>query len=167
MRRRSSYSLSALALLGGLLLLSACPSAYQRTYQQETEQLEAQQRAADQQAAAEHAQAQKYAAVIYFAVGSSTVDADGERELRWFVQQMQPYPQAMIQVQGFTDSTGAEATNAGLSLGRAEAVSGYLTSQGIAASRIVTQGFGSDYAAASNATVKGRRNNRRVEVTVR
>jgi outer membrane protein OmpA-like peptidoglycan-associated protein len=149
------------------LLLQGCPSAYQRTYDQETKQLEMQQQAANAQAAAEHAQASKYAAVIYFAVGSAVVDEAGMRELRWFVQQMQPYPQALIQVQGFTDSTGSEATNSGLSLERATNVTNYLVSQGIAPPRIATQGFGSNYAAAANATAQGRRNNRRVEVTVR
>jgi outer membrane protein OmpA-like peptidoglycan-associated protein len=54
-----------------------------------------------------------------------------------------------------------------LSLERATNVASYLTSQGIAASRIVTQGFGEQYPAASNETNQGRRNNRRVEVTVR
>lgn len=156
-----------IVLATALLLLSACPSAYQRTYDQEMHQLESQQRATDTQAAAEHAQAQKYAAVIYFAVGSPVIDTDGQRELRWFVEQMRPYPQAMIQVQGFADATGADATNEGLSAARADAVAGYLSTQGIAAARIVKQAFGSQYAAESNATTKGRRNNRRVEVTVR
>ena len=150
-----------------LVLLSGCPSAYQRTYDQEMQQLQNQQQAQNAQETAEHAQAQKYAAVIYFAVGSNVIDADGERELRWFVGQMQPYPQAMIQVQGFADSTGAEATNVGLSTARADAVGAYLETQGIAVSRIVKQAFGSQYAAQSNTTTKGRRNNRRVEVTVR
>jgi len=150
-----------------VLMLEGCPSAYQRTYEQQTQRLEMQQQASDAEAAAAHAQAQKYAAVIYFEVGSAVIGDDGQRELRWFVQQMQPYPQAMIQVQGFADSTGSEATNQGLSAERADAVASYLNSQGIAPPRIVVQGFGTQYAAASNETAKGRRNNRRVEVTVR
>jgi outer membrane protein OmpA-like peptidoglycan-associated protein len=105
--------------------------------------------------------------VVYFEVGSATIDADGQRELRWFVQQMQPYPEAIIQVRGFADSTGNEAANTGLSQARATNVLSYLSSQGIDASRIVQQGFGEQYPAASNDTNKGRRNNRRVEVTVR
>jgi outer membrane protein OmpA-like peptidoglycan-associated protein len=155
------------AALAAALLLQGCTSAYQRTYDQQTQRLEAQQRAELAQQEAAHAQAQKYAAVIYFATGSATIDEDGQRQLRWFVQQMQPYPQANIQVQGFADSTGSEATNQGLSTARATAVAAYLTSQGIAAARIVTQGFGEQYPAASNESTKGRRNNRRVEVTVR
>lgn len=162
-RTRAAAAIASAACL----LLAGCPSAYQRTYERETEKLEAQQRSADAQAEAEHAQAQKYAAVIYFAVGSAVVDDDGQRQLRWFVQQMQPYPQAMIDVQGFADSTGNPLENTGLSQQRADAVAAYLSSQGIAPSRIVAQGFGQDYPAASNASAQGRRNNRRVEVTVR
>jgi len=155
-------------LVGAALLVAqACPSAYQRTYEAETQKLEAQQRAADAQAAAQHAEASKYAAVVYFAVGSAVIGADGERELRWFVDKMQPYPQAVILVQGFADSTGQEATNQSLSVDRAQAVAAYLGTQGIAASRIDSQGFGTASPAAANATAKGRRNNRRVEVTVR
>ena len=126
-----------------------------------------QQRAAQAEAEAAHAQAQKYAAVIYFPVGSAVIGDDGQRELRWFVQQMQPFPQAMIQVQGFADSTGSEANNQNLSQTRADAVASYLNAQGIAPARLVVQGFGQQYAAASNETTQGRRNNRRVEVTVR
>ena len=58
-------------------LLQACPSAYQRTYEQQTRQLEMQQQAAQAQAAAEHAQASKYAAVVYFEVGSNVIGAEG------------------------------------------------------------------------------------------
>ncbi len=149
------------------LLLQGCPSAYQRTYEKETQRLENRQRVADEQEKAAHAEAQKYVAVIYFAVGSAVIDADGQRELKWFVQQMQPYPQAMIDVHGFADSTGKEASNQGLSVERATNVKSFLAAQGIDASRIVMQGFGEQYPAASNESVKGRRNNRRVEVTVR
>jgi outer membrane protein OmpA-like peptidoglycan-associated protein len=159
---------AAAALCGAAaLMLQGCPSAYQRTYQQETQRLENRQRIADEQAQAAHAEAQKYAAVIYFAVGSAVIDQDGQRELTWFVQKMQPYPQAIIEVNGFADSTGGAAENQTLSQQRAANVASFLTSQGIDASRIVAQGFGEDYAAASNVSAKGRRNNRRVEVTVR
>ena len=154
------------ALAGGLLLAQGCPSAYQRTYERETQRLETERQAGEARAAAEHAEASHYAAVVYFAVGSGTVDADGERELRWFVGKMQPYPQAVILVQGFADTTGSETTNQGLSEERARTVGAYLTGQGIAPSRINPQGYGTASPAASNATPKGRRNNRRVEVTV-
>jgi outer membrane protein OmpA-like peptidoglycan-associated protein len=149
------------------LLLQACPSAYQRTYNQETQRLEAQQRVQEQQAVAAHAEASRYAAVVYFPVGSSVIGSDGQRELRWFLEKMQPYPQAVILVQGFADTTGSEAKNQGLSLERAQAVAAYLAQQGISPSRLVVQGYGTASAAAANTTVKGRARNRRVEVTVK
>jgi outer membrane protein OmpA-like peptidoglycan-associated protein len=158
---------AALALGGTLGLVQGCPSAYHKTYERETARLETEQRAADAQAAARHAEASKYAAVVYFDVGSAVVGTDGERELRWFVGKMQPYPEAVILVQGFADVTGSEATNRTLSEDRARAVASYLSGQGIAASRLVTEGHGTASAAAANATAKGRERNRRVEVTVR
>jgi outer membrane protein OmpA-like peptidoglycan-associated protein len=161
-----STGAAVIVLATGLLALSGCPSAYQRTYERETQRLEAQQQADLAREEAAHKQAQKYAAVVYFSVGSAVIDEDGLRELRWFVQQMQPYPQAVIDVQGFADSTGSEAANQDLSQQRAQAVAAYLDSQGIALSRLVVRGFGTISPADSNATAQGRRNNRRVEVTV-
>ena len=162
-------AITARAALGvaTVLLLQGCPSAYQHAYEKETQRLENRERNAHEQEVAAHAEAQKYAAVIYFAVGNATIDADGERELKWFVRQMQPYPQAIIDVQGFADSTGDEVSNQGLSVDRATAVKNFLTAQGIDASRIAPQGFGEQHPAAPNESAKGRRNNRRVEVTVR
>jgi outer membrane protein OmpA-like peptidoglycan-associated protein len=159
--------LGAVMFGAALLLLQGCPSAYQRTYERETQRLEGEQRAADAQAAREHAEASRYAAVVYFDVGSAVIGPDGERELRWFVGKMQPYPQALLLVQGFADSTGLEANNQTLSEDRSRAVAGFLNAQGIAPARIVAQGFGTGSPAASNLTAEGRRNNRRVEVTVR
>jgi outer membrane protein OmpA-like peptidoglycan-associated protein len=156
-----------LAGVAAALLLQGCPSAYQHAYEQETQRLETRQRIAEEQEQAAHAEAQKYAAVIYFEIGSAIIDTDGQRELKWFVDKMQPYPQAIIEVNGFADSTGDEMSNEGLSAQRAATVTSFLTAQGIEAPRIVTQGFGEQHPAASNKSVKGRRNNRRVEVTVR
>lgn len=151
----------------GLLLLLACPSAYQRTYDAETQKLEAQRQALEEQERAAHAEASRYAAVVYFDSGQAVLHEDARRELRWFVDKMRPYPEAVILVQGFADATGGDALNQRLSGERAEAVASYLAEQGIARSRLAVQGFGSDYEAAPNASAEGRRSNRRVEVTVR
>ena len=159
--------LAPIACLAATVLVQGCPSAYQRTYEQETRKLEAQQQAATTQATAEHAEASRYAAVVYFDVESAVIGTDGQRELRWFVQKMQPYPQANILVQGFADTTGTEAKNQSLSEQRADAVATYLTGQGIDRARLVVQGFGTESPAASNLTARDRSRNRRVEVTVR
>jgi len=156
-----------LAACACLIVATGCHSAYQRTYEGETQRLEQQQREEEARAAAEHAEASRYAAVVYFDVGSAVVGPDGERELRWLVGKMQPYPQAVLLVQGFADITGSAPENEALSTARARAVGDVLTAQGIAASRLVIQGFGTQSPAAPNETVAGRRRNRRVEVTVR
>ena len=150
-----------------MLLAQGCPSAYQRTYDSEMQKLESQQQTADAQAAAEHAEASRYAAVVYFDVGSAVIGPDGQRELRWFLGKLQPYPEAVILVQGFADTTGGEADNRSLSEERARAVATFLNGEGISPTRIIMQGYGTESPAASNATAEGRRNNRRVEVTVR
>jgi outer membrane protein OmpA-like peptidoglycan-associated protein len=149
------------------LVLSGCPSAYQRTYDRDLAALQKQGQEENAQQAALHAEASKYAAVIYFPVGSATLDQDGERQLNWFVDKMRPYPQANFLVQGFADSTGSEATNQQLSVARAQAVAAALSQRGIAPARMDVQGFGTASAAATNLTAQGRRDNRRVEVTVR
>jgi len=151
----------------GMLLVQGCPSAYQRTYDSEMQKLESQQQAADAQAAAEHAEASRYAAVVYFDVGSAVIGQDGQRELRWFLGKLQPYPEAVILVQGFADTTGSEADNRSLSEERARAVATFLNGEGVSSTRIIMHGYGTESPAASNATAEGRRNNRRVEVTVR
>ena len=125
-----------IAVVAALLFSVGCVSAYDETYAKETEMLEQQEQARQAQEAAAHAEARKYAAVAYFDVNSAVIRDEGFRELDWFVQQMQPYPQAIIQVQGFADSTGTETLNQELSDQRAQSVAQYLSSQGIDPSRI-------------------------------
>jgi outer membrane protein OmpA-like peptidoglycan-associated protein len=71
-----------------------------------------------------------------------------------------------IQAEGFTDSTGSDATNERLSQQRAEAVSSYLLSQGVVRERVTTRGYGAAHPVASNETREGRQQNRRVELVV-
>jgi outer membrane protein OmpA-like peptidoglycan-associated protein len=156
-----------IALFAVLLSAIGCASAYDSTYEQETQALEQQEQARQAEERAAHAEASKYAAVVYFDVGAAVIKEDGYRELRWFVEQMRPYPQAIIQVQGFADSTGGDSLNQKLSEERSANVARYLASEGIEPSRIVVQGFASEFAAKPNVTAEGRRSNRRVEVTVR
>jgi outer membrane protein OmpA-like peptidoglycan-associated protein len=159
-----------ITLFAVLLCAIGCASAYDRTYEQETQRLEQEEQAYQAEAAAAHAEAEaalaearRYAAVV----NSAVIQEDSYRELLWFVQQMQPYPDVIIQVQGFADSTGTESLNQALSEQRAESVVRYLSSEGIEPSRIRTQGFASEFAARPNVTAEGRQRNRRVEVTVR
>ena len=69
-------------------------------------------------------------------------------------------------VYGHTDSRGIAANNLKLSGDRAAAVMAYLSSHGVAASRMQSQGFGQTKPIADNATDAGRAKNRRVEFKI-
>jgi len=66
--------------------------------------------------------------------------------------------------EGPTDSKGTEPYNMGLSRRRASAVKQYLVRNGIAATRVRTEGYGEARPVASNDTEDGRAQNRRVEL---
>ena len=72
----------------------------------------------------------------------------------------------MIELQGFTDSTGPEQYNINLSQRRAEAVQRYLVSKNVPLFRISILGLGEVNPVADNRTNAGRQQNRRVEVRV-
>ncbi len=71
-----------------------------------------------------------------------------------------------IEIAGHTDSTGPEAYNQTLSRRRADAVVRYFQSNGIADARMKVVFFGESKPVESNATVEGRRKNRRVEFKI-
>ena len=71
-------------------------------------------------------------------------------------------PSMTVELDGHTDSTGPAAYNMGLSERRAQAVKEHLVKNGVAADRLTIKGFGETQPIASNDTVEGRAENRRV-----
>ena len=67
-----------------------------------------------------------------------------------------------VRIEGHTDSSGRDEVNMELSIGRADAVRAYLIQKGVAAGRLVAQGFGETQPIADNSTPEGREENRRV-----
>ncbi len=72
-------------------------------------------------------------------------------------------PSIIVEVQGHTDNKGKRDYNLDLSQRRAESVKAYLVEQGVDEWRLKPVGYGPDEPIASNATKKGREENRRVE----
>ena len=72
----------------------------------------------------------------------------------------------MIELQGFTDSTGSEQYNINLSQRRAQSVERYLVTKNVPLFRISIVGLGEERPAADNKTQAGRDQNRRVEVKI-
>lgn len=82
------------------------------------------------------------------------------------VAYMKAHPETRATVHGHTDSTGSAARNRHLGHRRALVVSRYMTSRGIAPSRLSVQGHGPDDPLGDNATATGRALNRRVEIAI-
>lgn len=76
------------------------------------------------------------------------------------------YPGLKLDIEGHTDSVGGDAYNQRLSEQRAQSVEKYLMQQGLPEASMTATGFGKTQPIASNATAKGRQQNRRVELVV-
>ncbi len=77
---------------------------------------------------------------------------------------IQEYEKTVVEVTGYTDSTGSASYNQELSTRRAANVGAYLLSQGVISQRVLTEGIGDDSPVADNSTAAGRQANRRVEL---
>ncbi len=102
---------------------------------------------------------------IFFEYKSFSLTSDSQTLLNEVASKLQA-ADAQVLIAGHTDSVGGKAYNKTLSDKRAAAVSDYLISQGVAADRLSSEGFGEDSPVASNETDQGRAENRRVEMQV-
>ena len=103
---------------------------------------------------------------VTFDVGSAALKLQFRDTLDKIAASMVQSPDSLIDVYGHTDSTGSDAFNQTLSESRARTVAGYLSSRGVSATRIRSQGFGETMPVADNATEEGRAKNRRVEIKI-
>ncbi len=75
-------------------------------------------------------------------------------------------PDVRVEISGHTDNVGTQEYNQVLSLERAQAVRYWLIQKGIASNRMKTVGKGENEPVASNDTIAGRAENRRIEFYV-
>ena len=110
----------------------------------------------------------KGTATVYFAVNNATVDEKSKQDLRALADQAKQIKTYLIQVAGYTDSSGNAEYNQRLSDRRAAAVTAYLQqSCGVPLFRVLAPAaMGMSYPAASNETQQGKAANRRVEVKI-
>lgn len=101
-----------------------------------------------------------------FELNSSTLKPESEGPIDELAQFMTEFPQANVEITGYTDSSGAAEYNQKLSEKRAQAVATVLEEKGIDSSRITVSGEGENNPIASNETKQGRAENRRVEIVV-
>ena len=110
---------------------------------------------------------QARAFVITFPVGSSDIPAEQRGILEDIRNELSTRPGAQIEVAGFTDSTGGDAINDKISLGRAQSVIEQLRAFGFAVDAEDAVGRGEDDARAKLGDEVSNDGYRRVEVIVR
>ncbi len=103
---------------------------------------------------------------ILFDVNRADLKDFSRAELSKLAHILNKYDDTNILLAGHTDSTGSDEYNLKLSRRRAKAVSDYLSVQNINAERFTVNGYGKSDPIASNDTVDGRAQNRRVEVAI-
>ncbi len=105
--------------------------------------------------------------VVNFNTGKTYIRRGDIQKLNEVVAKMQENTTLKATISGHTDSVGGDAFNLRLSERRANAVKKYLVKKGIQADRIATVGYGEFSPVATNATAKGRAENRRAEIRIR
>lgn len=101
---------------------------------------------------------------VLFAVGSSKLTADGKAALDQLISKTKDTTGYLLEIQGFTDSTGGEMANRRLSEARAKVVYDYLAEHDVPIHKMQIVGFGEAKPVAENTTRDGRKQNRRVEI---
>ena len=105
---------------------------------------------------------------ILFATGSDKLLPASFKPLNDVVAILKEDSGLKLDIEGYTDNTGAEKANVLLSQKRAKAVHEYLvTKGGIDTSRLTSEGYGPANPVADNKTAEGRTLNRRVELKLK
>jgi len=103
---------------------------------------------------------------VHFETNSAKLDPDAEAQAKNISDILKAYPHAVAKIGGYTDSTGSDAANLRLSRSRAESAQASVEHNGLAATRVTADGFGSKDPVASNSTDDGKAQNRRVALLV-
>lgn len=103
---------------------------------------------------------------VMFATNSANLREGAVNRLTPLINYLHSSPTTSVRIEGHTDSTGNSARNDALSLDRANSVARALQGNGEVTNPIKTVGMGQQKPIASNATVSGREQNRRVEITL-
>jgi len=103
---------------------------------------------------------------ILFDFNKATLRRDVEFNLVKIATILNQFGEMNVLVEGHTDAIGTDEYNLALSQKRAQAVSDFLASQGVAAKRLSWEGYGKTRPVADNDTDAGRQKNRRVDLVI-
>ena len=105
--------------------------------------------------------------IIPFTFSSNDIDTANYMILDRIAGYLMRYPEKSINVRGYTDVSGPDSYNESVSFFRANEVKSYLVSKGVSPDNIVTYAMGGANPIASNASIEGRKRNRRVEIELK
>jgi outer membrane protein OmpA-like peptidoglycan-associated protein len=103
---------------------------------------------------------------ILFKVNSSDLDPQAIRTIASVAEVLRHYDKTLIDVNGYTDTTGSYDYNMELSRKRAESVATVLADNGVASGRISPSGFGKTHLAVQTGDNVNEPRNRRVEIRI-
>jgi len=103
---------------------------------------------------------------LLFDVNKATLKPASQENLTNLAKILNKYEDTNILLEGHTDSDGSEEYNLQLSRSRANSVANYLQSSNVDPTRFTIMGYGEQQPVASNETVEGKQQNRRVEVAI-
>lgn len=103
---------------------------------------------------------------ILFDTGKHELKAQAKENISQLAVIIKKYPENVLTVKGYTDSTGSNRINQTLSAKRAEAVSAELVSSGVPAATVSSLGLGSANPVDPGTTKEAFAKNRRVEIEI-
>lgn len=103
---------------------------------------------------------------VFFDTAKFNINSASQASLNKLTGVFKEYPDTNILVVGHTDSVGTEASNMTLSKNRAQAVTKYLTDQGLSSGRFTTNWFGETQPKHDNSVAEGKAKNRRVNIAI-
>lgn len=103
---------------------------------------------------------------ILFDTGKADLKPAAINNITQMADILKKYPENVVTVKGYTDSTGSDSVNQPLSQRRADAVKSQIVAGGFPSNAISSQGMGPSNPVGDNKTAAGRSANRRVEIEI-
>jgi outer membrane protein OmpA-like peptidoglycan-associated protein len=103
---------------------------------------------------------------VFYEIDSWELKKESMSELNNLVTLLSENKNLIMEIGGYTDSTGSVQYNMALSEKRALSVVNYLISHGIASDRVKYKGYGNTSPIGDNVTIEGRKLNRRTEAKI-
>ena len=103
---------------------------------------------------------------ILFDTGKADLKTGAQTNLAKMAEILKKYPENVLTIRGYTDSTGSAAINKTLSEKRAASVRAELLKGGVPSETVSSIGMGPENPVGDNQTTAGRSQNRRVEIEI-